>query len=79
MWKIYNKTIIEFGFRITQTSVLIINNYSPKWRWLTYGGYSPSREAVRFQVSFEYRSRIKAAAWTLEKKMVMYIISPMLN
>jgi len=30
---------------------------------------------MHFQVSFEF----KAAAWTLEKKMVMYIISSMLN
>ena len=25
----------------------IINNYSPKWRWLAMDGYLPSRAAVR--------------------------------
>ena len=38
-----------------------------------------AKETMGFQVSFEYRSGIKAAAWTLENKMVKHIISLKLN
>ena len=46
---------------------------SPRTLLVNYFSFDPStaaktRRSVRFQVSFEYRSRIKAAAWTLERK-----------
>ena len=30
-----------------KTSLMLFNNYSPRWRWLNSGGYLPSREAMR--------------------------------
>ena len=35
MWKLYNKTIIEFGFR------MIFNNYSPKAKWIFTNIHEP--------------------------------------
>ena len=35
------------AFRPINTQWIIINNYSPKWRWLVVDGYLPSREASR--------------------------------